>query len=62
MSYWPLIIPFVLIQLGLMIFSLVDLVKRDKVKGDNKVIWALVIIFINIIGPIAYLIFGKVEE
>lgn len=62
MSYWPLIIPLVVIQLGLLLFSLVDLIKRDKVKGGNKVVWALVIIFINIIGPIVYLIFGKVEE
>ena len=57
-----LIIPLVLIQLGLMIFALVDLVKREKVKGGNKVVWALVIVFINIIGPIVYLIFGREDE
>ncbi|MFA5056179.1 MAG: PLD nuclease N-terminal domain-containing protein [Dehalococcoidia bacterium] len=57
-----LIIPLVLIQLGLMIFALVDLVKRDKVKGGNKVVWALVVILINIIGPIVYLIFGREDE
>lgn len=57
-----LIIPLVLIQLGLMIFALVDLVKRDKVKGGNKVVWALVIVLINIIGPIVYLIFGREDE
>lgn len=57
-----LIVPLVLIQLGLMIFALVDLVRREKVKGGNKVVWALVIVFINIIGPIVYLIFGREEE
>lgn len=57
-----LIIPLVLIQLGLMIFALVDMVKRDKVKGGNKVVWALVIVLINIIGPIVYLIFGREDE
>ena len=57
-----LIIPLVLIQLGLLIFALVDLIRREKVKGGNKVVWALVIVFINIIGPIVYLIFGREEE
>ena len=57
-----LIIPLILIQLGLMIFALVDMVKRDKVKGGNKVVWALVIVLINIIGPIVYLIFGREDE
>lgn len=57
-----LIIPLILIQLGLMIFALVDLIKREKVKGGNKVVWALVIVLINIIGPIVYLIFGREDE
>ena len=28
-------------------------------KGDSKVVWALVIIFINIIGPILYFLVGR---
>ena len=44
-----------------MIFALVDLIKREQVKG-SKVVWALVIILINIIGPIVYLIFGRKDE
>ena len=62
MSYWPLIIPLVLIQLGLMIFTLRDLIKRQKVKGGNKVIWALIIVLGELIGPIVYLIFGREDE
>jgi hypothetical protein len=62
MSYWPLIIPLVLIQLGLMIFALRDLIKRQKVKGGNKVIWALIIVLGELIGPIVYLIFGREDE
>jgi hypothetical protein len=57
-----LIIPLVLIQLGLMIFALIDLIKRDKVKGGNKVVWALVVVIISIVGPIVYLIFGREDE
>jgi hypothetical protein len=57
-----LLIPLILIELGLMIFALVDLIKREKVKGGNKIVWALVIIIINLIGPIVYLIFGREDE
>ncbi len=31
------------------------------VRGGNKGIWALVIVFINRFGPIIYLLFGRVE-
>jgi hypothetical protein len=54
--------PLILIQLGLMIFALVDLIKREKVKGGNKVVWALVIILVGTIGPIIYLILGREDE
>ena len=57
-----LIVPLVLIELGLTVFALYDLVKRDKVKGDNKILWGLVIVFIGIIGPIVYLVFGRGED
>lgn len=57
-----LIIPILLIQLGLLIWGLYDLTRPERrVKGDSKVLWALVIIFINIIGPIVYFLFGREE-
>ena len=59
-QYLPLLIPILIIQLGLMIFALVDLIRREKTKGP-KWGWALVIIFINFIGPILYLILGRDE-
>jgi hypothetical protein len=58
----PWLLPLIILQLGLMIFALVDLVKREEVRGDSKVVWALIIIFINVIGPIVYLIGGRGEE
>jgi len=46
-------------RVALMIIALVDLIKRQRVKGDNKVLWALLIVLVNIIGPVVYLIFGR---
>jgi hypothetical protein len=53
-----LLIPVIIIELGLLIIALLDLVKRERTRGP-KWAWALVIIFINIFGPIAYLLFGR---
>jgi hypothetical protein len=58
----PCLIPLIIIELTLLIIALVDLVKREHVRGGNKIVWVLVIIFINLIGPIIYLIFGRQEK
>ena len=57
-----LIVPLVLIELGLMAFALYDLVKRARVRGGNKILWGVVVVFVGIIGPILYLVFGRGED
>ena len=57
----PFLIPLLVLQLTLMIVALADLIKRQKVRGDNKVLWALLIVLVNIIGPVVYLFFGREE-
>jgi hypothetical protein len=56
----PFLIPIFLIQVTLMVFALVDLVRRERTKGP-KWMWALIVIFINIIGPVVYLFVGREE-
>lgn len=56
-----LLAPLIIIQLGLVVFTLYRLVK-DKVKYLPKWGWALVIVFINLIGPIMYLIIGRERD
>ena len=58
----PFLIPILLIQLALLAIALVDLFKRERVKGGNKILWGALIILINIIGPIIYLLFGREED
>ena len=61
MKLLPLLIPLFLIQLGLMIAALIDLLKREKTKGP-KWVWILIVVFVNMIGPIIYFIVGREEE
>lgn len=65
METWQLVvllIPLFILQFTLMIVAIVDLAKRDRVRFDNKVIWALVIVMFNIIGPVVYLAWGREAE
>jgi hypothetical protein len=55
-----LLAPIVIIQLGLMIVALHDLEQEDRrVRGGSKLVWALVIVFVNVVGPIIYLVGGR---
>ena len=62
-SLLPIIIPLIVIQFGLMIWALYDITRPDrKVRGDSKVVWALIVIFIGVgIGPVLYLFVGREE-
>jgi heme/copper-type cytochrome/quinol oxidase subunit 4 len=57
-----LVAPIVVIQLGLMIAALIDLERDERrVRGGSKLVWALVIVFINVVGPILYFVSGREE-
>ncbi|HLR02179.1 MAG TPA: PLD nuclease N-terminal domain-containing protein [Virgibacillus sp.] len=57
---WSIIAPFVVIQVILIIIALIDLKKADRVNGP-KWMWVLIIVFINIIGPVVYFVIGRRE-
>jgi hypothetical protein len=61
LKFLPLILPIVIIQLALLIFCVVDLVRRKQTRGP-KWVWVLVVVFVSLFGPIIYLLFGRVEE
>lgn len=57
-KYAPILAPILIIQLILLIVAIIDLVRIEKTNGP-KWLWALIIIFINIIGPILYFVVGR---
>ena len=56
----PLLAPILLVEIALMIVALVDLARRERTKGP-KWVWVLVIVLINLIGPVLYFLFGRDE-
>ena len=54
-AFWPLFA----FQLGLMIWALVDLSRRENTRLLPRVVWFLVIVLFSMLGPIAYLVWGR---
>ncbi len=61
-EYWPFLIPLVLAQFALAITALVHVLRHPNYRFGNKIMWALIVVFINLIGPIVYFVFGRGEE
>jgi phospholipase D-like protein len=58
-----LLLPVIVVEIVLIIVALRDLLRPErKVRGDSKLMWGLLIIFISLFGPILYLAIGRVEE
>lgn len=59
----PVIIPVVILQLVLLVAGLYDLTRPDRrVRGGNKLVWGLIIVLINLIGPALYFLAGREED
>ena len=59
-QFLPFLIPIIVLQLVLLAVALLDLVRRERTRGP-KWAWVLIILFVNIIGPILYLVLGREE-
>lgn len=62
LEYLPLFIPYIIAQYALAIAALIHVLRHPHYRFGNKIMWALVVLFIQIIGPVAYFAFGKGEE
>ena len=58
-----LILPIVILEIALIVFALRDLVRPERrVRGDSKLLWGIVIVLFQIIGPILYFAVGRESE
>jgi len=58
---WGIIAPIIVINLILVIVALFSLIKAPATRGP-KLLWAIIILFIGIIGPVLYFVIGRKEE
>ena len=57
----PLLLPVLVLQLILMATALVSCLKQQETNGP-KWLWIVVIVFLNIVGPILYFVMGRKER
>ncbi|RUT33649.1 PLDc_N domain-containing protein [Paenibacillus zeisoli] len=58
---WALVAPIIAIQAILVIIALIDLSKTEKTNGP-KWMWVLIILFLEVLGPISYFIIGRKQS
>jgi len=58
----PIIILLIIVQMTLMLIALIHAIRNQRFKTGNLILWVLVIIFVNMLGPILYFIIGRAEN
>lgn len=61
-EYLPFLIPILLVEIGLMLVALIHVLKHKKYRFGNRLLWVLVVVLFQIIGPILYFTIGRGEE
>jgi len=61
MSILPIILPVIAIGMILVLIALIDLYRNRKTR-KNVLLWTLIIIFANTIGPILYFVIGRKDS
>ena len=60
MEFLPFLIPLVIVQFGLLAYTLHHILTHDKYKRGNRTMWLIItIVLMNFVGPILYFVFGK---
>ena len=59
----PLLLPVIILQVVLIILALWDLLRPDRrVRGGSKLVWGIIIVVINLLGPVLYFLVGREES
>jgi len=62
LDYLPILIPLAIIQFGLMVGALVHICTHDTYRMGNRVLWIVLSVVLNMIGPILYFVLGRSDE
>ena len=59
----PLILPLVILQLVLIGVALYDLTRPERqVRGGSKVLWAVIILVFQLLGPLIYFFVAREDS
>lgn len=58
----PVFIPIIILELTLAITACIHVLRHPHYRFGNKVIWVVIVLFIQFIGPIIYFSIGRGED
>lgn len=61
-AYLPFLIPIIIIEFVLAITALIHVLRHPHYKFGNKPMWIVIVLLLQIIGPIFYFILGRSDE
>ncbi|HEX2939252.1 MAG TPA: PLD nuclease N-terminal domain-containing protein [Ruminiclostridium sp.] len=61
-AYLPFLIPIFIIEFGLMVAALIHIFRHKTYKIGNRLIWVIVVILFEIVGPVLYFIIGRSDD
>ena len=61
-EFLPFLIPLIIVQFALMGYALYHILTHSSYKRGNRLLWVIVVIAINFVGPILYFLLGKGDE
>lgn len=61
-EYLPFLIPIAIIEIVLMLTALIHVIRHNHYRFGNRIFWVIVVVILEIIGPILYFTIGRGEE
>ncbi len=58
----PILIPLIGAQVTFGVIALIHVMRHPHYRFGNKIMWAFIVMLVNIFGPIIYFVFGRGDE
>lgn len=55
---WTIVAPLLVVQLLLMLVALIACLRAERTNGP-KWLWVVIIVFVSLLGPVAFFVFGR---
>lgn len=62
LQYLPFIIPLAIIEIALAVTALIHVLRHPNYRFGNKVMWIIVVLIFEFIGPIVYFTIGRGDD
>lgn len=61
-EYLPFLLPLIIIQFALALIAVIHVIKHPTYRFGNQVMWIIIVLFLQFIGPVVYFVFGRGEK